>query len=297
MSKKNKKVENEAKKIEQKDEKSFDKAIDELLEKDDKGNETEEEIDKIKSDDEKTFDEIMNEILGVNDKNSKTNKEEFEEKIAEVSCPCIVPEPSNCIEEIENTQKYKFSDDARIRLFNGFILDTGFGEGYRERTLIQTSDHLEVLGSFNTRELIIEKHPIREKYGQVEFNDKQKIDSLIIENVGIFGSFDVAVVSIHDSSYVDIKLDITDKSKCTYLLLDTRFDRVRGRINMSNDFYSQLNAKNIDFLIEINKSEVIKILVDDIPIEDYFANYDFDDNLNMKYSNIKDMLNNMNVDL
>ena len=37
--------------------------------------------------DEKSFDEIMDEILGEDDNNHKTDKEEFEEKIFEVSRP------------------------------------------------------------------------------------------------------------------------------------------------------------------------------------------------------------------
>ena len=257
----------------------------------------ENEAEEIKSDDEKTFDEIMNEILGVDDKNSKTDKEEFEEKIAEVSHPCIVPEPSNCIEEVENTQIYKFSDDARIGLFNGFSLDTGLGDGYRENTLIQTSHHLEVIGHFNTRELKIEKHPTSERFGQVEFNDIQKVDSLIIENAGVFGSFDVAIVSIHDSSFVDINLDITDKSKCTYILIDTRFDRVRGRVNMSKCFYNQLNDENLDFLLNVDKTELVTIYVNKKPIFDYIAESKPVDNIGQEYSNIKDMLYDMRVDL
>ena len=138
---------------------------------------------------------------------------------------------------------------------------------------------------------------MKEKYGQVEFNDKQKVDSLTIENAGVFGTFDVAIVSIHDSSYIDIKLDITDKSKCTYLLVDTRFDRVRGKIKMSKDFYSQLNAANIDFLIEVNKSKMLDILVDDEPIEKYMRCELSDDSISSKYSKIKEMLNDMNVEL
>ena len=209
--------------------------------------------------DEKSFDEIMNEILGEDNENRKTDKEDFEEKIFEVSRPYEIIEPPSGIEEVENTQKYKFSDDARIGLFNGFSLDTGFGDGYRERTLIQTSHHLEVTGHFNTRDLIIEKHPESDKFGQIEFRDRQKADSLIVENVGLFGEFDVAIISIKDSSFVDINLDITDRSKCTYLLIDTRFDKVRGQIKMSKDFYSQLNTINIGFLVETNKNKLINM--------------------------------------
>lgn len=257
----------------------------------------EEEVKTLDNDYSESFDDIMNDILGRDDTHKKTDKEEFEEKISEVSKSYELLHPVNCIEEVENTQKYMFSDNSKIGLFNSFSFDTGLGDGYRENTLIQTSHHLEVAGHFNTRELKIEKHPMKEKYGQVEFNDKQKVDSLIIENSGVFGTFDVAIVSIHDSSYIDIELDITDKSKCTYLLVDTRFDRVRGKIKMSKDFYSQLNAANIDFLIEVNKSKMLDILVDDEPIEEYMRCELSDDNISSKYSKIKEMLNDINAEL
>ena len=261
-----------------------------------KGNK-EEEVKTLDNDYSESFDDIMNDILGKDDNNHKTDKEEFEEKIFEVSRPYEIIEPNNCVEEVENTQKYRFSDDARIGLFNGFSLDTGIGDGYRERTLVQTSHHLEVTGHFNTRDLIIEKHPEFDKFGQIEFNDKQKADNLVVENVGLFGEFDVAIISIKDSSFVDIKLDITDRSKCTYLLIDTRFDRVHGQIKMSKDFYSQLNAINIGFLVETNKSKLVNILVDDKPIEEYISHASSADNINLKYSQIKDMLCTMNIDL
>ena len=300
MSKKNKNIvnENEIKKAEHEDEKSFEEVIEEMFGKDDENNETDEETEIIKSDDEKTFDEIMNEILGEDDKNRKTDKEEFEEKIQEVSTPCTAVEAKNWTSEFGNSQEYTFSDNAKIWLSNYYdIFDTEFDSCYRESVLLQTSHHLDVAGSFNTKKLVIRKNPFHDKFGQVEFDSKQKTDSLIIENAGVFGEFDAAVVSIHDSSYVDIYLDITDKSKCTYLLIDTRFDRVRGKINMSHNFYAQLNANNLDLLIEINKNRMIKILVDDKPIEEYYKDYRFEGNINWKYSYIIDMLSDMNIDL
>ena len=246
--------------------------------------------------DEKSFDEIMDEILGEDDNNHKTDKEEFEEKIFEVSRPYEIIEPSSGIEEVENTIKYKFSNDARIELFNGYTLDTGYGDGYRERTLIQTSHHIEVIGHFNTRDLIIEKHPEFDKFGQIEFNDRQKADSLVVENVGLFGEFDVAIISIKDSSFVDINLDITDRSKCTYLLIDTRFDRVRGSINMTKNFYNQLNDENLDFLLNVAKNSKVDIKVDGILIFNYIANETGDKNINLEYSHIKDMLTDMRIE-
>lgn len=264
-------------------------------------NKKEKEIKTLDSDYSETFDDIMNEILGEDNTTKKTDREEFEEKIFEVSRPYEIIEPPDSVEEIENTQRYRFADDARIGLFNGFSLDTGLGDGYREKTLIQTSHHLEITGHFNTRDLIIEKHSESNRFGQIEFNDRQKVDSLVVENVGLFGEFDVAIVSICDSSYIDIKLDISDKSKCTYLLIDTRFDRVRGKVKMSKDFYNQLNASNIDFLIEVNKSNFIDIIVGDEsidrPIEEHKRYESSDGNISSKYSKIKDMLNNLNLEL
>ena len=261
-------------------------------------NASKEEIEVIKLDEEKIVDEILNEILAEDDENRKTDKEEFEEKIQEVSTPLTTVEASNWTSECGNTQEYTFSDNAKIWLSNDYdIFDTEFDSCYRESVLLQTSHHLAVAGSFNTKKLVIRKNPFHDKFGQVEFDYKQKTDSLIIENTGVFGEFDAAVVSIHDSSYVDIYLDITDKSKCTYLLIDTRFDRVRGKINMSHNFYAQLNASNLDLLIEINKNRMIKILVDDKPIEEYYKDYRFEGNINWKYSYIIDMLSDMNIDL
>ena len=247
--------------------------------------------------DEKTFDEIMNEILGEDNENVKTDREEFEEMIKDVSIPFDNIYPLSCLEEIENRQIYKFSDDARIGLFNGDIFDTGFGEGYREITQIQTSNCLEITGHFNTRDLKIEKHPDKYRFGQVKFIDKQKCDSLVVEKVGLFGNFDASLVSINDSSFVDINLDISNKSKCTYLLIDTRFDRVRGKINMSKDYYNQLNVVNIDYLVEVNKSKMLEILVDDKPIEKYLRYKSSDDSLSSKYSKIREMLNEIYVEL
>ena len=219
---------------------------------------------------EKTFDEIMNEILGEDNENVKTDKEEFEEMIKDVSIPFDNIYPLSCLEEIENRQIYKFSDDARIGLFNGDIFDIPF---------------------------MVEKHPDKYRFGQVKFIDKQKCDSLVVEKVGLFGNFDASLVSINDSSFVDIKLDISNKSKCTYLLIDTRFDRVRGKINMSKDFYNQLNIVNIDYLVEVNKSKMLEILVDDKPIEKYLRYKSSDDSLSSKYSKIKEMLNEIYVEL
>ena len=245
----------------------------------------------------KSFDEIMNEILGEENENKKSDKELFEEMINEVSIPFDVMDPGNCVEEVENTQIYRFSDNARIGLFNAYSLDTGFGDGYREITLIQTSDLLEVIGSFNTRELKIEKNPDKYKYGQIKFIDKQRCDSLTVENVGVFGSFNVAIVSIHDSSFIDINLDILDKSKCTYVLIDARFDRVRGKINMSKDFYNQLNNENRDMLMNINRLGQIKISVENKNILHYIADYELQENINEEYDDIRQMLDDMRTDI
>lgn len=251
----------------------------------------------LKESDSKSFDEIIDEILRDDNNKKKTDKEEFEDMIKDVSSPFDRIESASSIEEIENMQVYKFSDEAKIGLFNGYIFDTGLGDGYREITKIQTSNRLEVTGHFNTRDLKIEKHPDKYKYGHVKFIDNQKCDSLTIEKVGLYGSFDAAIVLINDSSYVDINLDISNKSKCTYLLIDTRFDRVRGKINMTKDFYNQLNAANIDFLIEVNKSKMIEILVDEKPIVEFMRFDITEESISSKYSKIKDMLNDMNVEL
>lgn len=248
-------------------------------------------------DKEKTFDEIMDEIFGEDEKNIKSDKEEFEEKILEVSKPCDIIEPENCVEEIENIQIYKFSDDARIGLFNGFSLDTGLGDGYRENTLLQTSHCLEITGHFNTRDLKIEKHPNSERFGHLEFIDKQMVNSLVVENVGLFGSFDVAIVSIRDSTYVEINLDITDKSKCTYLLIDSRFDRVRGKINISDNFYSQLNVENLKFLINVSKNSTVEICVEGMPISDYITKDETNKNMSFEYSRIKDMISETRIEV
>lgn len=245
--------------------------------------------------DDKTFDDIMNEILGDDNSKKKTDREEFEELIKGASTPFDFIDPVSCIEEIENRQIYKFSDDARIGLFNGDIFDTGLGEGYREITQIQTSNCLEITGHFNTRDLKIEKHPEKYRFGQVKFIDRQKCDSLTVEKVGLFGNFDVAVVSINDSSYIDINLDISNKTKCTYLLIDTRFDRVRGKINMSQDFYNQLYSVNLDLLLNIDKKGKVEILVENEKIETYMANRKTARNSIFRYSKIREILDEMNI--
>ena len=247
------------------------------------------------SDDDKTFDDIMNEILGEDDSERKTDRDEFEEKISKVSRSLDMGYTPNCVEVFENTQTYKFSDDARIGLFNGFSFDVGVGEGFREKTLLQTSHNLEVSGRFNTRDLTIEKHPESEMFGHVELDEKQKVDSLTVGNVGLFGEFDAAIVSILDSTYVDITLDISDKSKCTYLLVDARFDRVCGKINMTKDFYNQLSRVNLDYLINIDELCDVEIEVEHMPISEYMANKIPSESIGADYSTLEEILYDMGV--
>ena len=206
-----------------------------------------------------SFDDIMNEILGEEEVPQANSKDEFEKMMEEVAVDRSVSEPENSIEEIDNTIEYKFMGDTHLQLFNGFCFDTGLGDGYRERTVIKTSDLLEIDGTFNTSEIVLEKRVDKNKLGKIVFKEKQKTDDIIIENVGVKGHLDAAIVSIHDTSYVDIYLDITDKRKCAYLLIDYRFDRVRGNITMSKDFYNQLTDQNKHYLMQVSLRSAVNI--------------------------------------
>ena len=206
-----------------------------------------------------SFDDIMNEILGEEEVPQANSKDEFEKMMEEVAVDRSVSEPENSIEEIDNTIEYKFTGDTHLQLFNGFCFDTGLGDGYRERTVIKTSDLLEIDGTFNTSEIVLEKRVDKNKLGKIVFKEKQKTDDIIIENVGVKGHLDAAIVSIHDTSYVDIYLDITDKRKCAYLLIDYRFDRVRGNITMSKDFYNQLTDQNKHYLMQVSLRSAVNI--------------------------------------
>lgn len=206
-----------------------------------------------------SFDDIMNEILGEEEVPQAKSKDEFEKMMEEVAVDRSVSEPENSIEEIDNTIEYKFTGDTHLQLFNGYVFDTGFGDGYRERTVIKTSDLLEIDGTFNTSEIVLEKRVDKNKLGKIVFKEKQKADDIIIENVGVKGHLDAAIVSIHDTSYVDIYLDITDKRKCAYLLIDYRFDRVRGNITMNKDFYNQLTDQNKHYLMQVSLRSAVNI--------------------------------------
>ena len=228
-------------------------------------------VDPVESNYEKTFDEIMNEILGEDDDSDDwpSQSEEFEKTMEEVANLDVSEFTDNSVEEIDNTQTYKFGGNAHIKLFNEFCFDTGLGEGYREVTVLQTSSALLIDGTFNTSEVRIEKHPYSSKIGKVVFNDKQKTDSLLIGNAGLCGEFDVTAVSIKDNSYVDITLDITNKTKCAYLLIDTRFDKVCGKIRLSENFYNQMPEQNKQYLLSLSDNKHLEITVDDIPFADY----------------------------
>lgn len=246
--------------------------------------------------DDETLDKLLDELID-DGPPVKSDMDVFEQAISNFSEFREPPEISTCIEEVDNTQIYKFSDDAKLNLFNGSYFDTGLGEGYRERTLIQTSCSLEIKGTFNTRDLQIENYPSYVDFGQVKFLDKQKSDTLIVENVGLFGSFDTSIVSIRDSSYVDIDIDLTNKSKCAYLLVDTRFNRVRGKINISKSFYSQLNNENKDFLIAISDEKNLTISIEGTPIARYIEKKYGSSNIVQQYSNIKEILSEITIDI
>lgn len=267
-------------------------------------------VETLKSDNDKSFDDIINEILSeVNDdENTKSSEDEFEEMMQEVESFTPLFFAKSSVEEVDNTLTYRFGEDTHLRLFEGYDLDKGLiGEEYREEIHLQTSNLLSIEGTFNTSKIRIEKYPDTTKIGKVFFNheEKQKADNLIIENVGVVGSFDVPIVSIHDTSYVDIDLDISDKTKCTYLLIDTRFDRVRGKINLSYSFYNQLNNQNKLFLILVNSQNNnhtkngkagIQILVEGRPICEEFENTKVPENAEQEYSYLKTILQSVDMD-
>ena len=253
-----------------------------------------------------SFDDIMNEILGEEKVPQANSKDEFEKMMEEVAADRSVSEPENSIEEIDNTIEYKFTGDTHLQLFNGFCFDTGLGDGYRERTVIKTSDLLEIDGTFNTSEIVLEKRVDKNKLGKIVFKEKQKADDIIIENVGVKGHLDAAIVSIHDTSYVDIYLDITDKRKCAYLLIDYRFDRVRGNITMSKDFYNQLTDQNKHYLMQVSLRSAVNIKEGGNGIHIYVAGrelYDLYDpkpgempTIEKEYDELKEILINIGVE-
>ncbi|MBR1453112.1 MAG: hypothetical protein IJ593_00475 [Lachnospiraceae bacterium] len=288
------------------------KLIDELLADEDtekENNDVEQDETNEQDDENQSFDDIINEILGEEEKSKTNSKEEFKKMVADVARDKRLISPANSIEEIDNAIEYKFTGDTHLQLFSAYGFESSLGDGYREKTIIKTSDLLEIDGTFNTSELRIDKGDDGNKLGKIVFKENQKTDSLVIKNVGVKGSFDTAIVSIQDTTYVDIDLDITDRRKCTYLLIDNRFDRVSGKINMTREFYDQLTNYNQEYLYSLSlKGKVgivqggigIEVLVDGTPVYElkniYAPGPGEHFNFEKGYADIKDILINSGID-
>ena len=249
------------------------KELDRQAEEREKMNNNNEEVkvnETLESDYEKTFDEIIDEILGSSDEDGgDKDNDEFEKMMKEMEELKVSKCVDNRVEEVDNTQTYMFSGNAHLNLINGSFFESGLGDGYREVTQIKTSNGLLIDGSFNTSEIQIDKHPKSFKMGKIVFNDRQKTDNLIVANAGLCGEFDASVVSIKDNSYIDITLDISEKTKCAYLLIDTRFDKVCGKIRLTEKFYNQMPEKNKTLLSNLKDNKHIQITVEDIPFAEY----------------------------
>lgn len=214
-----------------------------------------------------SINEILNEDTDASKKLSQD--EEFKMTMEEIANRDVNEFIDTAVEEIENVLTYKFASNAHIKLSNNCLLDTGIEEKYQKIIQLKTSNNLLIDGTFTARELRVGNHPDSINIGKIVFNDKQKVDTLLIGNAGVCGTFDAISVFIKNNACVDISLDISNKTKCAYLLIDMRFNKVCGKIRLTEGFFNQMSELNKKFILSLSKNEQVKITVEDTPFEKF----------------------------
>ena len=178
---------------------------------------------------------------------------------------------------------YRFDSNTELNLDAAFKKDQNayeHDEENRERKHFEslkkynkvellTSNELIINGQFNVDLLKISKGYNCDSAGQVMINDSLYAKYLLIGEVSVVGSFISQVVEINQNANLDINLDVKDRFINTYLVYDIKSKNIKGKINMSNDFYGQMPELNKKYLLDENNECPLELYVNGKPIKKY----------------------------
>lgn len=159
---------------------------------------------------------------------------------------------------------------------------------------IEASDAVKVAGSFDTSNLELKNCVSMPIYGRIVFDNVQSVKCLTIKDTAVRGRFNVSKLSIDGITYLDIYIDADDEYKDTELIIrpndkessrhslftDEKGKNIRGRINLSINFYNKLSKENKIKILDNSRASV-DFFIDGIPTYIYrlikFKNIDIEE--------------------
>lgn len=159
---------------------------------------------------------------------------------------------------------------------------------------IEASDVVKVASSFDTSNLELKNCVSMPIYGRIIFNNVQSVKCLTIKDTAVRGRFNVSKLSIDGITYLDIYIDADDEYKDTELIIrpndkessrhslftDEKGKNIRGRINLSINFYNKLSKENKIKILDNSRASV-DFFIDGIPTYIYgfikFKNIDIEE--------------------
>lgn len=222
---------------------------------------------------EKTYEEVMSEIKKENYDYYKNIASECEGK-EKIRVDAIV-EMSRFDEPLEDKNEIFIEENNCIyQLQNDIAIDTNYVNNkidtpMYDKTIVQVAKAAKIKNTFPTKTLELRNYENLPLRGRIIFEDTQEIDMLQISNIGLRGRFKAPRVIIKGITYLDLDLDIKERGECCYLVIEPNKKDVRGKINMSEDFYNQLTSYNRNYLSFVISDGAVKLWVNGIPYYQY----------------------------